>query len=72
MIKRSKIDKKTVELAPSRIRRDPARTSSPEEAAKELRWQSSEWEIKLALIGIALFALAINIVVLGFSAITGD
>lgn len=34
-------------------------------------WQSREWEIGLAIVGIILFALAINAISIGFSAITG-
>jgi hypothetical protein len=60
--------KKTVELRPSRIRRDPALINTPKEAEKELRWRSSEWEIKLAIVGIIAFALAINIIIVAVSA----
>ncbi len=57
--------KKTVELGqsrPSRIRRDPVR-AEPEGLARDAWWESREWEIRLAVIGIVLFALAINAVV---------
>lgn len=58
--------KPTVELKPSRIRRDPALMATPEEKAKEIRWRSSgRNEIILAIIGIVLFALAIDAIVLG-------
>lgn len=70
MNKQSKPGKTTVELRPSRIRRDPARIDKPQDGVKEVRWQSSEREVALALIGIAAFALAINIVTIGISAIT--
>jgi hypothetical protein len=62
----SKPGKQAVELRPSRIRRDPPALAK--EKAAEVRWQTSEREIKLAILGIVLFALAINIVILGISA----
>ncbi len=69
-----KLAKKTVELTPeprpSRIRREPARAAKPEEKAKELQWLASDREIKLAVIGIVLFALALNIVIVAVSAYT--
>ena len=55
--------KPTVELRPSRIRREPAPGSKPEGGAREVRWQSSEREIAFALIGIIAFAVAIDIIV---------
>jgi hypothetical protein len=61
-----KPEKKAVELRPSRIRREPPARSA--EKAQEVRWQTSEREIKLAILGIVLFALAINVVILGISA----
>ncbi|MGI8705934.1 MAG: hypothetical protein ACR2JJ_09110 [Sphingomicrobium sp.] len=70
MSKLLKPGRTNVELRPSRIRRDPPVPA--EQAAKEVSWRSSEGEIKLAVIGIVMFALAINAVVLGISAITGN
>jgi hypothetical protein len=61
-----KTGKKAVELRPSRIRRDPPARAA--EKAEEVRWQTSEREIKLAILGIVLFAIAINIIILGISA----
>ena len=69
MSKPWKPGKKTVELAPSRIRREPVRADEPQRLDK-VGWHTPEWEIKFAIIGIVLFALAINAVVLGTSAIT--
>ena len=64
MTKPWKPNKKTVELRPpSRIRRDPARTAEAPGEEKELNWCSSEREIKLAIFGIVLFALAIDIII---------
>lgn len=63
--------KKTVELRPSRIRRDPVPQDKPA-GASEVKWQSSEREITFALIGILLFAIAIDIIVLGFSDFLGS
>ena len=67
--------KKTVELQPearpSRRMRDPVRVAEPEGLDK-VPWRTPEWEIRLAIIGIILFALAINTLTIGISAITGD
>jgi hypothetical protein len=63
VIKQSKIRKKTVELhapaRPSRIRRDPVRTAEEERLSRNAWWDSREWEIRLALVGIVFFAIAI-------------
>ncbi len=55
-------------MRPSRIRRDPAHVAEPAAADKKLQWQSSEREIKLAIIGIILFALAIDIIIVAIGA----
>lgn len=60
-------NKKTVELRPSRIRREPVR---PESRLDKVQWRTPEWEIRLAIIGIVLFALAINIITVAISAYT--
>lgn len=69
--------KKTVELnaqaRPSRIRRDPARTEPVQEqrAASflgRIDLNSREWEIGLGIAGIVAFALALNVIWIGFSA----
>jgi hypothetical protein len=73
MSKPWKPGKKTVELQPSvrpsRIRRDPVRPDTPVPETVQW-WDSREWEIGLALIGILLFALAINALLFGISAVT--
>lgn len=62
-----KSSKPTVELRASRIRRDPTLVATiAEEKAKAVRWRSSGHEITVAVIGIVLFALALDAVVLGF------
>lgn len=67
MTKPLKLSKPTVELKASRIRRDPNITAAiAEEKAKEVRWRSSGHEIAIAIIGIVLFALALDAIVLGF------
>jgi len=48
---------------PSRIRRDPVRVEPAERLSSNGWWESREWEIRLAVIGIILFALGINAVV---------
>ncbi|WP_341633231.1 hypothetical protein [Sphingomonas agri] len=57
-------------VRPSRIRRDPVPPQKPASLDKAM-WQSREWEIGLAVVGIILFALAINAISIGLSAITG-
>jgi len=63
VIKQSKIRRKTVELhppaRPSRIRRDPLHVKQAEQLSKNAWWDSREWEIRFALIGIVFFAVAI-------------
>ena len=68
-----KPSKKSVQLDQtarvSRIRRDPATVAKISDGEKKLEWwQSDEWEIKLSILGIVLFALAINIIVLAIGA----
>ena len=71
--KQWKPGKKTVELTPaqrpSRIRRDPpAGAQSAAEGERKLHWWDSDGgEIGLALIGILLFALALDVIVLAIS-----
>lgn len=69
MTKPWKPDKKTVELRPSRIRRNPVHVEE-EKRLDGVQWRTPEWEIRLAMIGVVLFALAINVVSIGISAIT--
>lgn len=57
-------------VRPSRIRRDPVPPEKPASLDRAM-WQSREWEIGLAIVGIVLFALAINAISIGLSAITG-
>ena len=59
-----KSGKQAVELRPSRIRREPP------PAEKDLLWRSREWDKKLALAGIVLFALALWALSIGISEIT--
>jgi hypothetical protein len=77
MSKAWKPGKKTVELKPevrgSKIRREPAPADNA--LAKRLDridWSSREWEIRLAVAGIILFALALWAITLGASAITSN
>ena len=59
--------KKSVELQPaprpSRIRRDPVHVKLDQQLSKDSWWDSREWEIRLALVGIAIFALGISALV---------
>jgi hypothetical protein len=69
-----KPEKKTVELnpevRPSRIRRDPVIVKEAAAEAKGVRWRTNEQEIAFAIVGIVLFAIAINIIVVAVSAYT--
>jgi hypothetical protein len=56
--------RKTVELRPSRIRRDPGPADKPLSLVAKVDWNSREWEIRLALIGIVLFAIALSAAVI--------
>jgi hypothetical protein len=49
---------------PSRIRRDPVHVKLDQQLVKDAWWDSREWEIKLALAGIAFFAIAIAALVI--------
>jgi hypothetical protein len=63
VIKQSKIRRKTVArrppAQPSRIRRDPLHVKQAEQLSRNAWWTSREWEIRLAMIGIVFFAVAI-------------
>lgn len=61
--------KPTVELRPSRIRRDPRLIQPIEE--KKVAPLSHEQEIWLGVTGIVLFAMAIAVATAGFSLVTG-
>lgn len=76
MIKQSKIrKKKTVELhapaRPSRIRRDPLHVKQ-DEMSRNAWWTTREWEIRLAIIGIIFFALAVNAAVFDLGELFGN
>jgi len=66
-VSKLKPGKKSVELQPearaSRIRRDPVRAEKAPGLSHNAWWESREWEIRLAVVGIIFFALAINAVV---------
>jgi hypothetical protein len=74
VIKESKIRKKTVELKPvarpSRIRRDPLSVEA-DRLSRMPWWQSREWEIRLAIIGIIFVTLALNALVFDVGEILG-
>jgi hypothetical protein len=66
--------KKTVELQeaakPSRIRREPAPVENAiTRKLDRIDWSSRQWEIRLAIVGIVLFALALDVIAFGFSAV---
>lgn len=53
----------------SRIRRDPVPAEKPASLEKALWRSSREWEIGFAIIGMILFALAIDAAWVGISAV---
>jgi len=66
--------KKTVELEPaqrpSRIRRQPPPVENAiTRKLDRIDWTSRQWEIRLAIIGIVLFALALDVIAFGFGSI---
>jgi hypothetical protein len=68
MSKPFKPGKHTVELEsaprPSRIRREAVRADNKlESLAGRIDWGSREWEVRLAVIGITLFALGLSALV---------
>lgn len=75
MIKTSKIRRQSIHLrqtAPaSRIRRDPALADKPQNLSTNAWWASQEWEIRLAVIGITFFALAISALVIDLGEVFG-
>ena len=68
MSKQWKPGKKTVELAPSRIRRDPVRSEKPGDWKHY--WDPAEWETWMVVVGVVLFALAITALSIGISEVT--
>jgi len=67
VINPSKPRRQTVELRPSRIRREPA---PAEKVTKSVQPYPTEREIWVVVIGVILFAIAIAIVTFGVSDIT--
>lgn len=62
--------KDTVELAPSRIRRDPVPIEKAADAAKRVYWDPSEWETRFVIAGVVMFALALSTAIIGISHMT--
>lgn len=57
--------KDTVELRPSRIRREPVRPDKPMHLFRKAEWDSREWEVRLAIAGMVAFVIAINLLIFG-------
>lgn len=64
MSKQWKPQRRTVELRPSRIRRDPP---APAAKPKELKPYPTEREVWTVVVGVVLFAIAITIIILAIS-----
>lgn len=63
-------NKRTVELQPSRIRRDPVPLAKPGDTVKKTYWDPTEWETWVVVTGVVMFAIALTIVTFGISDIT--
>lgn len=66
----SKIAKKTVELKPSKIRRDPVRTNAADGPTGKAWFNASEWESWIVVAGVVLFALALTALSIGIGEVT--
>ena len=70
-----KPSKQTVQLqaapAPSRIRREPKQIVTAEQLSRDAWWESREWEIRFAVVGIIFFAVAISAVVIDLGHLFG-
>lgn len=69
----SKPGKSTVDLKDpppraSRIRRDPVVSEKPQTLISRTYFQSREWEIGVAIVGIIAFAVALNVIWIALSA----
>ena len=62
-------NKQTVELKPSKIRRDPVPIERPTVVKKEY-WDPNDWESWAVAIGVLAFAIAISIVWIAITEIT--
>lgn len=62
--------KGATEPRPSRIRREPPPPAQPMTLVGRLKPRSREWEIRVVLIGVVLFAIAFFILSIGISDIT--
>jgi hypothetical protein len=75
MMNKSNLGKKTVELQqparPSRIRREPT-VSVAQQLSRNAWWESREWEIRLAIVGIVFFALGISAIVIDVGHLFGQ
>jgi len=70
------IRKQTVKLQPaarpSRIRRDPTPIVTAHQLPHIHWWQSREWEIRFAIIGITFFAIGISALVFDLGHLLGE
>jgi hypothetical protein len=64
MIKSSKIRRRSVDVRPSRIRREPLHEQEEHQLSRNAWWESSEWEVRLSIAGVVFFALAISAAVI--------
>ena len=63
----SKVAKKSVELKPSRIRREPVPIAGAAGPEKLRHWDPSERETWIVGVGVVLFGVAMAIIIIGFS-----
>ncbi len=57
--------KKSIELQQSRIRRDPVPVARP--SLVKTYWDPAQWETWTVVTGVVLFAVALTIIIVGFS-----
>jgi hypothetical protein len=66
--------KQTVQLRaparPSRIRRDPVGVKV-QQLSRDAWWESREWEVRFAIVGIVFFAVAISALVIDLGHVFG-
>ena len=62
--------KPTVELKPSRIRREPVRAAEPTGPAAKAWWNPSERETWIVVVGVVLFAIALTALSIGIGEVT--
>ena len=66
----AKITKQTVELKPSRIRREPVRSDPVAGPAAKAWLDPREWESWIVIIGVVAFAIGLTLLSIGIGEVT--